>query len=95
MRFEEKLVVMPNHDCDVVLEFPGGDRVVIQARPSNADVDYNGSLDFILPGNQGVTCWVGDDLEPAPQLNPGKARQHERIAKQLAMELPGLYEVEE
>lgn len=82
-------VLMPKEDCDIVLVFPGNEELVIQARPSNADNGYNGSLDIILPTEDVVTNWQGEDMEPAPQWHQGGA--HERLAKQLSTELPGIY----
>jgi hypothetical protein len=79
-------VKMPEYDCDVMLNFPSGKRVMIQSRPSNADVNYNGSLDVCLPDNQVVTNWIGDSMEAAPKWSRGGA--HERLAKQLVMEIP-------
>jgi hypothetical protein len=84
--FEEKIVVAPDHDFDVVIKFPGGKNLTIQARPSNADINYNGSLDIILPDDDNVTCWRGDDMEPSVQVGN---RPEVRLAKQLVMELPG------
>lgn len=81
-KYTEHTVDIPTHDCDVNLKLPNGKVISIQFRPSNADTNYNGSLDFILPYNEDVTCWQGDDMDPAP----GKG--HERYAKQLMMELP-------
>ncbi len=97
MKFEEIKVVLPKHDADVVIEFPGGEQLVIQARPSNADVDeegnlYNGSLDIILPDNQAVTAWKDDDMEPAPEFHPEGQHPETRWAKQLVTDLPGNYE---
>jgi hypothetical protein len=71
-------------DEDIILQFPSGKTLEIQLRPSNADVDYNGSLDIILPENQVVTCWWGDDMTPSPMLR----ESHTRWAKQLVMDLP-------
>ena len=82
-------VDLPKNDCDVIIKFPGGKQMVVQARPSNADVNYNGSLDIILPQDQVVTNWKGDDMESAPQAFKGRA--HERMAKQLVTDLPGDY----
>lgn len=83
MNFKTIQVEMPHHDCDVLLTFPSGKTVIIQVRPSNADINYNGSLDIILPNDQLVTNWQGD-MSPAPA-----ARQdHTRKAKQLVTELP-------
>jgi len=84
MKFSEKKIKVPNHDCDLVLVFPSGKEITIQARPSNADVDYNGSLDIILPEDQVVTNWKGDNMEPAPASKLPQCRK----AKQLVMELP-------
>lgn len=83
--FEEKFIEVPENDCDITLRFPSGKEVVIQSRPSNADGDYLGSLDFILPENQLVTCWVGNDMKSAPA--PNQERQHERLTKQIVTNL--------
>lgn len=79
-------VHIPYHDCDVILVFPNGKELAVQLRPSNADVHYNGSLDIILPEDTCVTCWKGDDMEAAPAA--GSNIPHERIAKQLVLQLP-------
>jgi len=92
MTFEEKVIIAPDHDFDVVIKFPGDKDVVIQARPSNADIDYNGSLDIILPDNGNVTCWEGDDMKPSRQVGN---QPETRWTKQLVMELPGIREEEE
>lgn len=88
-KFTEKRIKLPRHDCDVILVFPGGKELTIQMRSSNADVNYNGSLDIILPENQLVTAWEGDDMKDSKA--PNKRRQHQRIAKQFVAELPGDY----
>lgn len=86
----ETRVAVPKADHDVVIVLPGGKELTVQLRPSNADVNYNGSLDIILPDDDVVTCWRGDDMEAAPK---GKGcRAHERLAKQLVTELPGKYD---
>ncbi len=91
MKFKDFQIDLPNHDCDVTIRFPGGKELVVQVRPSNGDIDYNGSLDIILPDNTVVTNWVGEDMEAAPVGNG--CREHERFARQLVMELPGDYEL--
>jgi hypothetical protein len=90
MIFSNIEVDVPQYDCDITLKFPSGKVIVIQARPSNAEADYNGSLDFILPENMGVTNWIGDDMEPAPMVDDGvvSGADHYRLAKQLVIELP-------
>jgi len=80
-------VEMPENDCDVILVFPSGKEITIQSRPSYADGDYAGSLDIILPECTCVICWKGDNMEPAPEAN-GPEFPHERMAKQLIIELP-------
>lgn len=85
--FKEIRVALPHHDADVILEFPGGPVVTIQARPSNAAEGYNGSLDIILPENQQVTNWEGDDMQPAKS----EWQAHALFAKQLVTTLPGDY----
>ena len=78
-------VDVSENDCDVVLRFRGGKEIIVQCRPSNADVGYEGSLDILLPENQVVTCWEGDEMQPAKDV---RGRPHIRIAKQLVLELP-------
>jgi|GEM_PF-5610523 len=95
-------VELPRWDADVIIVFPGGEEMVIQARPSNADVNHNGSLDIILPTDQVVTAWKGDDMEHAPARavfakitypeREDREMDHVRVAKQLAMNLPGNYD---
>lgn len=92
MQFKEIAVDLPKHDCDVVIRFPGGKELIVQARPSNADVNSNGSLDFVLPQDQVVTCWKGDDMESAPPASDHMTKDdHIRVIKQMATELPGDY----
>ncbi len=87
--FREIEVIMPCFDADVVVKFPSGKKLVIQARPSNADVNYTGSLDVILPDDKTiVTCWVGDDMEAGAAVCDDPRQQHIRFAKQLVFELP-------
>ncbi|RDJ34917.1 MAG: hypothetical protein DWQ19_08770 [Crenarchaeota archaeon] len=64
-KFTTQTVKMPENDCDVILQFPSGKEVLIQARPTNAEEDYDGSLDIILPEDMPVINWQGDDMEPA------------------------------
>lgn len=50
----------------VRIKLPDGvDRIQVQLRPSNADTNYNGLLDVILPRDQAVTLWSGNDMQPA------------------------------
>ena len=87
MKFSEKTVKIPKHDCDVVLQWPGGQKLLIQVRRSTADInDYGGSLDVVLPHNVCVTNCAGDDMAPAPSYGPG--REHARVAKQLIVGMP-------
>lgn len=88
--FSEIRVRVPRHDADVVIVFPGGKEICIQSRPSNADAEYNGSLDIVLPENREVTTWKNDDMEPSETIR--EERQHERYMKQIAMELPGNFD---
>ena len=85
MQFTEQRIEVPSHDHDVIVVLPNGKEVTLQLRPSNADDNYNGSLDLVLPDNQAVTCWQGDDMDAAPEV--GEC-EHIRLAKQFAMELP-------
>lgn len=82
--WRELVVNAPPNDCDIVIIMPGGSRIVLQLRPSNAEEDYNGSLDILLPRNQWVSCFQGDNLHPATTSVGG-----ELFAKQLVTELPG------
>lgn len=93
MEFSIQTVIIPDHDCDLVLVFPSGKEISIQHRPSNASgEDYQGSLDFILPEDTCVTNWKGDSMQPAPAFVPlmhkGPVREESRLAKQLCMEIP-------
>ena len=90
-KFKTIQVQLPKHDADVVIVFPGGDKLLVQARPSNASEDHNGSLDIILPRDECITCWRGDDMEDAPMMVGGTGA-HERLAKQLVTVLPGDYD---
>ena len=80
-----KVIDIPDCDCDLVLKFPSGAELLIQARPSNADVNYKGSLDIVLPENEWVTTWRGDDMESSDASGD---QSHIRWAKQLVVELP-------
>lgn len=77
-------VRVPTHDCDIVLSFSCGKELLIQCRPSNADINYEGSLDIILPNDQPVACYKGDDLQVSSEFHA----PHIRVAKQLVLELP-------
>jgi hypothetical protein len=83
--FSTQLIKIPENDCDIVLQFPSGKELHIQCRPSNADINYNGSLDIILPEDMSVTNWQGDDMHPAPLVNRRDKCTH--FAKQLVLEL--------
>lgn len=85
MNFTEQTITVPNNDNDVHIKMPGGKVLTIQFRPSNADTNYNGSLDIILPEDATVTSWKGDDMEDAPAVGE---HPHIRLSKQLATELP-------
>ncbi len=77
-------IPVPETDSDIVIVFPNGKELLIQLRPSNADINYSGSLDIILPENTVVTCFK-DGLEVAPQVLGSPCT---RFAKQLVCELP-------
>lgn len=86
-KFTTKSIKLPKYDCDIELTFPSGKTITIQSRPSNADTDYDGSLDILLPDPQTVTCWQGDDMEPAPAYD--KKNTHIRTnVSQIVLELP-------
>lgn len=84
-KFKSIQIDAPDHDFDLTIVWPNGEEITIQARPSNADVNYNGSLDIILPRNQAVTNWEGDEMKPAKSVH---GQDETRLAKQLVMELP-------
>lgn len=88
-------IEVPKHDFDVVLRWPGGQEITIQARPSNADVNgYAGSFDIILPDDRAVSCHEGDDLEPAKPAHP--KTKNCLMAKQLITDMQdSWYEQEE
>jgi hypothetical protein len=85
-KFTEIHHQVPDHDCDFIINFPGGKQLVIQLRPGNAYGDYNGSLDIILPYNQPVACFKGDDLEEAKPIESDLPNH--LYAKQIIAELP-------
>lgn len=85
-KFTESLHDAPDHDCDFIIKFPGGQQLVIQLRPSNADEGYQGSLDIILPYDQPVACFKGDDLLPAKPVE--RELPNRLLAKHLIAELP-------
>ena len=80
------IVKVPDEDCDIILKFSSGKKVVIQARPSNADINYSGSLDIILPRKQVVILWKNFDMAEAPAID--SERQFMRLTKQIVTELP-------
>lgn len=85
MQFSHHRFEAPKGDFDLTIVFPNGKELLIQARPSNADVDYLGSLDIIFPDNQAITCWEGDNMKPAKGV---RGAPEGRIAKQIVTELP-------
>ena len=86
--YRQIIVDVPKIDCDVMSKLPGGvDWIQVQLRPSNADTNYNGSLDVILPRDQAVTCWYGDSMQPSQSTDDPNTR----IGKQIVTELPGDY----
>jgi hypothetical protein len=96
--FSEFRIPVPKHDADVIIVLPGGKEIKVQLRPSNADVHeddrgkpvpYNGSLDLILPDDDLVMVYEGDDMQPSDA--PDADLPHARTAKQLVTELPGDY----
>jgi hypothetical protein len=72
-------------DFDIDVVFPNGKTLQIQCRPSNASYNYNGSLDVILPDNQVVGTYFGNDLQKSKSVN---CAGHLRLAQQLITELP-------
>lgn len=81
-----KKIHLPEADCDIVLVFPNGEELELQHRPSNADVDYNGSFDIILPHNTPVFTYLGDNLEPSKCAYVGQ--EHMRRCKQIVFAIP-------
>lgn len=60
----EKVIVLPENDFDLTIVTPTGKTITIQSRPSNGDgPNYAGSLDIILPQDEWVTCWKGENME--------------------------------
>lgn len=76
------VVNVPTDNCDVILSFPNGKEIVVQCRPQNADINYNGSLDICFPENETLTLWK-DDMEDADILDHSSF-----LGNQLTMELP-------
>jgi len=82
-KFSEQRIEVPEHDNDIILVFPNKKELVVQSRPTNADEKYNGSLDIILPDNDTVTIWKGDDMDEADVKGNSSY-----FGKQLVTELP-------
>ena len=82
----DQRITIPDGDNDVILVFPNGKEIHIQIRPSNADVNYNGSLDICLPDQNIMTAWSDMDLTAAPCGKDGK--EHIRLVQQIALEIP-------
>jgi len=78
-KFTNKEVKIPSHDSDVNLILPNGRVIILQFRPSNADIDTNGSLDIILPECQDMVVYENDYLENSSCVNK---------VKQITTELP-------
>ena len=56
----EVAINVPDHDTDVILNFPNGEKVTLQWRVESE------SLDVCLPRNKhAVTCWEGSQMKPA------------------------------
>lgn len=88
MAYEFRVVEVnvPDCDCDILLLFPRNrQKMTIQVRPSNADLNYAGSLDILLPEEQPVTMFLGEDMEPAEKVGN---KEHVRTTDQITMELP-------
>lgn len=82
----DQRISIPDGDNDVILVFPNGKEIHIQIRPSNADTNYNGSLDICLPEPATVTTWQDMDLTDSTRTLAG--REHIRTVQQLSMEIP-------
>lgn len=68
----------PNQEMDVDLVFPNGKTMQLQYRLESP------SIDVCLPTECDVTCWQGDDMEPA-KASP-EFDGHVRFAKQLVID---------
>lgn len=66
-------------DIDVVL--PNGQLIQLQYRLMSP------SIDICLPKECRVTCWQGDDMEPAKPSGRGGHEYHIRDTKQLVIDL--------
>ncbi len=86
-------VQLPDHDTDVVLFFPNGEKMIVQWRVEGP------SLDICLDTDHTVINWKGESMEPAPRdpgfktkAKPGTpASEHVRKAAQLCIPLPDDY----
>ena len=86
-------IELGDHDADIALVLPNGDKVTLQYRVEAP------SIDVCLDTAASVTCWQGDDMDPAPKMtahpdNPFAkklealyAQGHIRYAKQLVIDL--------
>lgn len=84
-KFKDIKVNLPKHDADITIKLPNEKLIVIQSRPSNAEPNrnYAGSLDIVFEENKNISCFVGDDLKPAPKCG----RANERLTKQIITDL--------
>ena len=72
-------IKIPKYDSNVNIELPDGNILLLQFRPSNADIDTRGSFDIILPKRQDIVIYKSDSLTKPVFVN--------RV-KQITTELP-------
>jgi hypothetical protein len=89
----EVTIELSDHDADITLVLPNGDKVQLQYRVEAP------SIDVCLDTATSVTCWQGDDMDPAPKMaaNPDHpnakkldalyAQGHIRCANQVVIDL--------
>lgn len=80
----EYTIYMERDDIDIDLVFESGAVITLQHRPSNADTDYKGSFDVILPDDTIVNAYTGD-LAPSRSV---EGADYARICNQLVLEIP-------
>jgi len=84
--YSQQIIEIPEHDFDLTLKFSSGKVIHLQHRPSNADTNYNGSFDIIMPEDVIICTFKGEELEPSETVGD-LPNQH--LCQQIVFEIPG------
>lgn len=74
--YDEAKIHLSDNEIDIVLVFPNGKEMAIQFRLEGP------TIDICLPAAVDVDNWIGDDMQPAPQI---RNHAHVRLASQLCL----------